>query len=284
MRTPGWPRCSPGRHCSSRPCFRPATTASRSASSNTITGALPPSSRWVRLIVDMAASITFMPVATLPVTEIMRTPGWLISGEPTLAPRPVTTFRTPAGNSSAQILASLSVVSGVCSEGLRTIAVARRQRRRDLPRSHHQRIVPGGDLRHHADRVTPDHAGVAGQILVRVAARQAAGRTREEAEAVDDRGHLVVEHAHARLAAVERLELGESARLLFDAVGELEQQQRAFLRRAQAPLLERSGARRATAWLTCSALASRTVVSSCAGGWVDDGLFGALARRRTCRR
>ena len=70
--------------------------------------------RCVRLTLATAASITFCPVATLPVTDTMRTPGWLMSGDPTLGPRPVTTFTTPAGYSSAHRRASLSVVSGVC--------------------------------------------------------------------------------------------------------------------------------------------------------------------------
>ena len=56
----------------------------------------------------------------LPVRETIRTPGWLIRGEPTVSPRPATTFTTPRGNSSASNVASLRVVSGVCSEGLST--------------------------------------------------------------------------------------------------------------------------------------------------------------------
>ena len=74
----------------------PSTTASRSASSKTITGALPPSSRCVRLSVPEAACRILRPVATSPVTETMRTFGCLTSGWPTLAPRPQTTLSTPS--------------------------------------------------------------------------------------------------------------------------------------------------------------------------------------------
>ena len=46
-----------------------------SASSKTITGALPPSSRWVRFTVFAAAVSTFLPVAMSPVSEIIATLG-----------------------------------------------------------------------------------------------------------------------------------------------------------------------------------------------------------------
>ena len=43
---------------------------------------------------------------------------------------------------------------------------------------------------------------------------------------VDDRRHLVVLHRVDRLAAVQRLELGEVVGLRLDAVGELQEQSR----------------------------------------------------------
>ncbi len=49
-----------------------------------MTGALPPSSRCVRLTDLAAACSTFLPVATSPVIEIMLILGWLISALPTL--------------------------------------------------------------------------------------------------------------------------------------------------------------------------------------------------------
>ena len=50
----------------------------------------------------------------------MRTSGCFVSGAPTLPPRPQTMLTTPAGKISASSVASLSAVSGVCSEGLST--------------------------------------------------------------------------------------------------------------------------------------------------------------------
>ena len=88
-----------------------------------MTGALPPSSRCVRFRCAAAACSTFLPVATSPVSETMRTPGWATNGAPTLSPRPSTTLTTPLGKISASSVASLSVVSGVCSEGFSTTAL-----------------------------------------------------------------------------------------------------------------------------------------------------------------
>ncbi len=50
----------------------------------------------------------------------MRTCGWLMSGAPTVSPRPVTMLMTPGGKRPAMSSASFRVVSGVCSEGLST--------------------------------------------------------------------------------------------------------------------------------------------------------------------
>ena len=46
-----------------------------------------------------------------------------MSALPVVVPRPVTTFTTPSGKMSAMILASFSVVSRVCSDGLITIVL-----------------------------------------------------------------------------------------------------------------------------------------------------------------
>jgi len=108
--------------------------------------------------------------------------------------------------------------------GLEHYGVAGGQGRRELPRGHHQWVVPRGDLRHHADGVAADHAGVAGEVLVGGAAAEHPGRAGEEPEAVDDGRQLVGQHADAGLAAVERLELGVGRSLLLETVGEPEQQ------------------------------------------------------------
>jgi hypothetical protein len=69
-----------------------------------------------------------------------------------------------------------------------------RQRRRHLPRRHHQRIVPRCDRSDDADGVAADHAGEAREIFARGAAGHAARRAGEEPEAVDDRRQLVLPH------------------------------------------------------------------------------------------
>ena len=94
-------------------------TASMSASSNTTTGALPPSSRWSRLTRSAATLAMCLPVSVSPVTEIIPTLGWPTSGSPIVAPVPVMTLRTPGGRMSAAISPRMRAVSGVRADGLR---------------------------------------------------------------------------------------------------------------------------------------------------------------------
>src|SRR5215217_1625541 len=141
-----------------------ATTASRSASSKTTTGALPPSSRCTRLRVFVAALATVFPVATSPVRETMSTPGWHTMPAPTGLPSPVTTFRTPLGKMSAASSAILRVVSSVCSEGF-TKTVCPYPARAHLSDGHHPWVVPGPYLADHADGLAANHARVPAHVL-----------------------------------------------------------------------------------------------------------------------
>ena len=61
------------------------TADSRSASSNTISGDLPPSSSVTCLSVDAASAITILPVAASPVSETLAIPRWRVSAWPTRA-------------------------------------------------------------------------------------------------------------------------------------------------------------------------------------------------------
>ena len=137
------------------------------------------------------------------------------------------------------ILASFSVVSGVCSDGLMTMVLPPARAGRELPRRHHQRIVPRRDRADDADRVAADHRGVARHVLARHGAMHVAHGAGEEAEAVGDRRHLVLQHADPRLAAIQRLERGERLGIAVDGVGELQQQRRALGGRRARPGLER---------------------------------------------
>ncbi|MNL24289.1 hypothetical protein D3C87_1457170 [compost metagenome] len=84
-------------------------------------GDLPPSSRLMFLISLAAACMILRPVGTLPVKATLSTYGCLASGAPASRPRPVITFRTPAGNPALSAMpASSRAVNGVSSDGLST--------------------------------------------------------------------------------------------------------------------------------------------------------------------
>ena len=97
----------------------PAAAAAMSASSNTTTGAFPPSSRWTRLSPSAAARATSMPARTEPVIDTICGMSWLTSARP-VAALPQMTLNTPGGRNSAAISASSRVVTGVVSDGLST--------------------------------------------------------------------------------------------------------------------------------------------------------------------
>ena len=142
----------------------PSAAASRSASSHTMTGALPPSSRCTRFRSVAAAAATSMPARTLPVIDTRPGTGCSTSARP-LSRSPHTTLNTPAGRNSAASSASITVVSGVALRRLQHDRVAGRERGRDLPDRHHQRVVPRRDLRDHADRLAPHVRREPGHVL-----------------------------------------------------------------------------------------------------------------------
>ncbi len=90
-----------------------------SLSSNTITGALPPSSRCVRLRLPPALTATARPAATEPVIDTISGVGCATTAAPVFR-SPQTTFSTPGGKCLAAISASITVVTGVVSLGLIT--------------------------------------------------------------------------------------------------------------------------------------------------------------------
>jgi hypothetical protein len=100
-----------------------SSALSSSTSSNTTTGALPPSSRCTRFSVVAALAAIRLPVSTEPVSETMSTSGWSTSACPAGSPWPQTTLRTPAGRNSAASSARRSAVIGVVSAGLSTIVL-----------------------------------------------------------------------------------------------------------------------------------------------------------------
>ena len=112
--------------------------------------------------------------------------------------------------------------------GLEDQGIAGGDRRCDLPGRHHQRIVPRRNRADDADRIAADHAGVTRQVLPRCQPLGRAAGPGEEAEHIGDRGHFVIERRGQGLAGVARFELGISARLGVDMVGDTQQQRRAI--------------------------------------------------------
>ena len=99
----------------------PATGASRSASSKTMNGALPPSSRLTFFTVDAHCAISSLPTSVDPVNDSLRTIGFEVSSAPIGPDGPVTTLTTPGGiparsASSARARAE----NGVCEAGRMT--------------------------------------------------------------------------------------------------------------------------------------------------------------------
>src|SRR5215469_6696730 len=97
----------------------PATAASRSASSNTMKGALPPSSMVIFFTVPAHWAMSFLPTAVEPVNVTLRTIGLeVISAPIAAASLPVTTLRTPAGTPArAASAAAASAEYGVWAAG-----------------------------------------------------------------------------------------------------------------------------------------------------------------------
>src|SRR5699024_6074160 len=81
--------------------FQIASAArSRLASSSTMAGALPPSSRLTRVRLGAAAAMIALPAFTDPVIETILILGLVVRALPTDAPLPPTILKTPAGTST----------------------------------------------------------------------------------------------------------------------------------------------------------------------------------------
>ena len=101
----------------------PSTALSRSASSNTIRGALPPSSMEVRRTLSAASFMSFTPTGVEPVKDTLRRRGSCMMGpEIAEAEEPDTTLSTPLGRpASCMTCAKSCVVSGVSLAALSTM-------------------------------------------------------------------------------------------------------------------------------------------------------------------
>mmetsp|Transcript_4385 Transcript_4385/g.15565 ORF Transcript_4385/g.15565 Transcript_4385/m.15565 type:complete len:282 (+) Transcript_4385:1315-2160(+) len=109
------------------PAFRNAEVAaaaaafSKSASSKTRSGALPPSSRETFFTVSAAPAMSILPTAVDPVNAIFFTSGDLSMVRPMAGASPITTLSTPGGMPARfASSASANAERGVSSDGFRT--------------------------------------------------------------------------------------------------------------------------------------------------------------------
>ena len=143
------------------PYITPLTAWSRSASSSTIVGDLPPSSSEIGISFSAAMCASVRPVDVPPVKVTLPTPGWRTIASPITEPRPVSTDSSPDG--------SAGLVDDPRQRqrhqrrplgGLEHHRVAGRERRRDLLRVARDRRVPRGDRADHADGLVQAHREV----------------------------------------------------------------------------------------------------------------------------
>ena len=123
-------------------------------------GSLPPISRFTRATRSAQATATRLPVSTEPVKAMQSTRSSRTIASPT-SPAPATRFTTPAGRCSKHG-ASMSVESGVSSEGLQTVVLPAASAGRELPREQQQRVVPGHDAADDAHRLLDDQRQLGG--------------------------------------------------------------------------------------------------------------------------
>src|SRR5881628_576924 len=100
----------------------PSSAALKSASSNTMKGALPPSSNESRVTCLAAVSMIPLPTSVDPVKPIFRISGCVSSSAPTSRERlVVSTLNTPRGSPATSVMRAIaSAVSGVAEAGLST--------------------------------------------------------------------------------------------------------------------------------------------------------------------
>ena len=216
----------------------PAAAASRSASSHTMTGALPPSSRCTRFRSVGRGPATSMPARTLPVIDTRPGVGCATSARP-LSRSPHTTLNTPGRQELGRELGEHHRGLRRGLGGLEHDRVARREGGRDLPDRHHQRVVPRRHLRDDADRLAPDERRVARHVLARGAALEHARRAGEEPDLVDRGRDLLGGHQRLGLAGVAALGVDDVVGVALERVGDPQQREAALRRGAVAPAVER---------------------------------------------
>ena len=255
----------------------PATACSRSASSKTMKGALPPSSSETFLIWPAHCAISSFPTSVEPVKPSLRTIGLEVISPPIAgasSASPVTTEKTPGGTpASSASAATASAESGVCSAGFKHHRAADGERRRRLARRHRRGEVPRRDPRGDADRLAQRDDPAVRQ---RLRDHPSVEPLRLLAEPLVERGGI----ADLELRLGERLPLlpdeerGQVVGALEHQVGEPPQDPGPVLRRAVLPGRQRTlgGLDRAP---RLGGAHARDVRDRGAGGRIDDGERGA---------
>ena len=231
-----------------------ATTASTSASSSTTTGALPPSSRCTRARCADAAAAIALPVRTEPVSDTIRTAGWVTIASPTGLPRPHDDVEDAGRQHLERELGQPQRRQRRELGWLQHDRVARRQRRRDLPDRHRQRVVPRRDLADDAHRLATNHRRVALDVLAGGAALEHPRRAGEEAQVIRAQRDLLGGRPQW-LADVGGLDPGELVGVLVQQVGELEQRRGARDRASPTPSAGPAARAASTAARTSSTVA-----------------------------
>ena len=218
-----------------------STARSRSASSKTMTGFLPPSSKCTRFSVGAPCAMMSEPVADSPTKPMALIAGCSVSALPASSPRPCTRLSTPAGSTSLGDLREQHRRERAPFGGLVHDRAAGGERRRDLPGRQHERRVPGRDHAHGADRLADRVVELAlGRQREAVpGARRAVG---EEAEILG-RAQRRLRHVAERLAGIHALDEGDLVGAGDDLVGDLVQQRLALPRRSSCSRPGRRGPR-----------------------------------------
>ena len=154
--------------------------------------------------------------------------------------------------------------------------VARCERWGQFPGGHHQRVVPRRDRRHHPDRVTPDHAGEAAQVLAADGTGHAPRGAGKITKTVCHRRQFVAQGTRIRLATVERLQPGESMRMRVDQRRQAQQQVGTFCRCGLRPALE-GALRRRNGTVDLFRGGLRDFAQQFASGGIEDRFGGAFA-------
>ena len=143
----------------------PATAASRSASSSTRNGALPPSSSATFFTVPAHCAMSSLPTGVEPVNESLRTLALPVNSPPMATASPVTTLNTPARNARAlRELRHRQCGIGRLRRGFHDERAAGGERRARLARDHRGGEIPRRDGGDDADGLAQHHDAFVGLV------------------------------------------------------------------------------------------------------------------------